>query len=162
MTKDKGDVRVREMVEADLLNVKMIDHSLVGGLRTPTWPFPFETYWQVCRPDIHLVAELEGAIAGFVVGTIVEEEHNQSITSLTHTLLDFHRHQWIGWIDVIGVHPMHQHKGIGKALIEAFHAECQRNNAVMRGVARESDESLKSFLEAMGFRKWDIATYEKH
>jgi hypothetical protein len=32
----------------------------------------------------------------------------------------------------------------------------------MRGIARESDERLKNFLVAMGFRKGDIATYEKH
>jgi ribosomal protein S18 acetylase RimI-like enzyme len=63
---------------------------------------------------------------------------------------------------MIGINPEYQHRGIGRALIEAFHAECKRNNAVMRGVARESDERLNNFLVAMGFRKWDIATYEKH
>ena len=162
MAQDKGDVKIRKMVEADLSKVKAIDDSLFGKERTPTWPFSFESYWQVYRPDIHFVAELGGEIVGFVVGNIVEEEHNHSITTLTHTLTDFNRHQWVGWIDMIGINPEYQHRGIGRALIEAFHAECKRNNAVMRGIAREGDERLNNFLLAMGFRKWDIATYEKH
>ncbi len=162
MPQDKGDVHIREMVEADVPNIRAMDGLLVGKDRMTSWPFSFETYWQVCRPDIHFVAETEGAIVGFVLGTIVEEKHEQSITTLTHTLTDFHRHQWIGWIDMIGIHPMHQHKGIGRTLVEAFHAECKRNNAIMRGTAREGDEGLNNFLVAMGFRKWDIVTYEKH
>ena len=162
MTKGKGDVHIRKMVEADLPNMMRIDRLLLDEERTPTWSFSFESYWQVCRPDIHFIAEVEGEIVGFVVGTIVEQEHNQSITTLSHTLTDFHRHQWIGWIDMIGINPSYQRGGIGRTLVEAFHAECKRNNAVMRGVAREGDERLKNFLVALGFRKWDIATYEKH
>ena len=162
MAQDKGDVQVRKMVEADLPRVKAIDDSLFGEERTPTWPFSFDSYWQVYRPDIHFVAELGGEIAGFVVGNIVEEEHKHSVTTLTHTLADFNRHRWVGWIDMIGISPEYQHRGIGRALVNAFHAECKRNNAVMRGIAREGDERLNSFLVAMGFRKWDIVTYEKH
>ncbi len=162
MTQGKGDVHIRVMVEADVPHMRAIDGLLVDKERMPSWPFSFEIYWQVCRPDIHFVAELDGEIVGFVLGTIVEEEHNQSITTLTHSLVDFHRHQWIAWIDMIGIHPSHQHKGIGRSLVDTFQEECKRNNAVMRGVARESDEGLKNFWVAMGFRKWDIATYEKH
>jgi ribosomal protein S18 acetylase RimI-like enzyme len=162
MVQDKGSVQFREMAEPDLAKVYALDRLLFGKERTPTWPFSFESYWQVYRPDIRFVAELQDEIVGFIVGNIVEEEHNQSVTSLTHTLTDFNRHQWVGWIDMIGINPAYQHRGIGRGLVEAFHAECKRKDAVMRGVARESDERLKSFLEAMGFRRWDIATYEKH
>ena len=162
MAKDEGDVQIRKMVEADLTKVDGMDRFLFGKKRTPTWPYSFKSYWQVYRPDISFVAGLEGEIVGFVVGTIVEEPHHHSVTGLIHTLDDFNRHRWVGWIDMIGVKPKYQHRGIGRALVEAFHAECKRNNAVMRGVAREDDETLNSFLAATGFRKWDIATYEKH
>ena len=162
MAQDKEDVQIRKMVEADLPKVEEIDDSLFDKERAPTWPFSFESYWRVYRPDIHFIAELEGEIVGFVVGNIVEEAHHHSVTTLTHTLEDFNPHQWVGWIDMIGIHPQYQRRGIGRALVEAFYAECKRKNAVMRGIARESDERLKNFLVAMGFRKWDIATYEKH
>ena len=162
MAKDKGNAQIREMVETDLARVYAIDQLLFGKERTPTWPFSFESYWNVYRPEIRFVAELGDEIVGFAVGNIVEEEHNQSVTSLRHTVSDFNRHRWIGWIDMIGINPAYQHRGIGRGLVDAFHAECKRRDAVMRSVARESDDRLKSFLEAMGFRKWDIATYEKH
>ncbi len=162
MAKDKGNAQIREMVETDLAKVYAIDQLLFGKERTPTWPFSFESYWNVYRPEIRFVAELGDEIVGFAVGNIVEEEHNQSVTSLRHTVSDFNRHRWIGWIDMIGINPAYQHRGIGRGLVDAFHAECKRRGAVMRSVARESDDRLKSFLEAMGFRKWDIATYEKH
>ena len=162
MAKDKGNAQIREMVETDLARVYAIDQLLFGKERTPTWPFSFESYWHVYRPEIRFVAELGDEIVGFAVGNIVEEEHNQSVTSLRHTVSDFNRHRWIGWIDMIGINPAYQHRGIGRGLVDAFHAECKRRDAVMRSVSRESDDRLKSFLEAMGFRKWDIATYEKH
>ena len=162
MAKDKGNAQIREMVETDLARVYAIDQLLFGKERTPTWPFSFESYWNVYRPEIRFVAELGDEIVGFAVGNIVEEEHNQSVTSLRHTVSDFNKHRWIGWIDMIGINPAYQHRGIGRGLVDAFHAECKRRGAVMRSVARESDDRLKSFLEAMGFRKWDIATYEKH
>ena len=162
MAKDKGNAQIREMVETDLARVYAIDQLLFGKERTPTWPFSFESYWNVYRPEIRFVAELGDEIVGFAVGNIVEEEHNQSVTSLRHTVSDFNKHRWIGWIDMIGINPAYQHRGIGRGLVDAFHEACGRKNAVMRSVARESDDRLKSFLEAMGFRKWDIATYEKH
>ena len=163
MAQDTGNIQIREMIETDLLKVINIDTEISDDERTPTWPFSFESYWQLYRPDIHLVAELEGEIVGFVVGNIVEEEHNQSLATLPRMLADFniHRHRWVGWIDMIGVTPRYQHKGIGRALVEEFLVECKRNNAVMRGFVREGDERLEKFLKAMGFRKWDFTIYEK-
>jgi len=162
MAKEKAEVKIREMAEIDLAKVYAVDRLLFGEERTPTWPFSFESYYRVYNPEIRFVAELGNEIVGFIVGNIVEEEHNQSVTSLRHTLSDFNRHRWVGWIDMLGINPKYQGKAIGRGLVDAFHAECTRKDAVMRGVARESDERLKGFLEAMGFRKWDIATYEKH
>jgi ribosomal protein S18 acetylase RimI-like enzyme len=162
MAQDKEDVQIREMVETDLGRVYAMDRLLFGNERTPTWSFSFEAYWNVYRPELRFIAELGDEIVGFIVGNIVEEHHNQAITSLTHTLSDFNRHRWVAWIDMIGINPAYQGRGIGKGLVDAFHAECKKKDAVMRGVARESDDRLKGFLEAMGFRKWDIATYEKH
>ena len=162
MAKGSGEVQIREMAETDLAKVYAMDRLLFGNERTPTWPFSFESYYHVYHPEIRFVAVIGGDIVGFVVGNIVEEEHNQSVTSLRHQLSDFNRHRWVAWIDMIGIDPSHQHKGIGRGLVDAFHAECNHKGAVVRAVARDSDDRLKSFLEAMGFRKWDIATFEKH
>lgn len=161
MVQDKSEVQIRKMVEADLPKVNAIDGLLFDKERAPTWPFSFEAYWRVYRPDLSFVAELEDEAVGFVVGNIVEEEHSQSITRVLHSTGDSSRHRWVGWIDMIGIHPGYQHRGIGRKLVAAFHEECKWNNAIMRGVARESDERLNNFLVALGFKKWDMITYEK-
>ncbi len=161
MARDKGEVKIRRMVDADLPRVNYIDRLLFGEERVPTWPFSFEAYWQIHHPGLSFVAEVEGEVAGFLVGNIVQEEHSQSINRLSHTIADFSRHRLVGWIDMLGIDPKYQHRGIGRALVEAFHEECKRNNAPMRGIAREDDEKLKSFLVSLGFRKWEITTYEK-
>ena len=156
------NAQIREMAETDLAKVYAMDQLLFGKERTPTWPFSFESYYRVYHPEIRFVAELGDEIVGFIVGNIVEEEHNQSVTSLRHTLSDFNRHRWIAWIDMLGINPAYQGKGIGRGLVDAFHEKAKSRSAVMRAVSRESDDRLMSFLEAMGFKKWDVATYEKH
>jgi len=161
MVKNHSEVEIRKMLDSDLPRVNAIDSSLFDKERVPTWPFSFEVYWRVYRPDISFVARVEGEVAGFIVGNIVEEGHGQSIMRLSHTIADFSRHRWVGWIDMIGIDPAYQHRGIGRKLVDAFHEECKRSNAVMRGIARESDERLNNFLVAMGFKKWDIVYYEK-
>ncbi len=158
---NKREVKVRRMVDADLPRVNQIDSLLFGEERVPTWPFSFETYWKIYRPKLSFVAEVEGIVAGFVVGNIVKEEHSQSIVKLIYTAERSAGRGQVGWMDMIGISPEYQHRGIGRALVEAFHEECKRNNATMRGIARESDERLKNFLVGLGFKKWDVATYEK-
>ncbi len=161
MASDKDKVQMRPMLETDLASVYAVDRLLFARERTPTWPFTFESYYLVYHPEIRFVAEIGEDIVGFIVGNVVEEEHNQSVTSLRHTMADFDRHRWIAWIDMIGIDPSHQGKGIGRGLVDAFHDECRSRNAVMRAVSRDADDRLKSFLEAMGFKRWDIVYYEK-
>ncbi|MFH1383106.1 MAG: GNAT family N-acetyltransferase [Chloroflexota bacterium] len=161
MVTNKGGIKIRRMTQADLAKVIDIDQSLSGLQRVPTWPFSFESYWAVYRPELSFVAEINGDIVGFVVGNIVQDEHSQSIFGLRHTGEPTSRHRWIGWIDMIGICPEHQHKGIGRGLIEAFNTECKRHNAVMRGLAHENDEVLKKFLSSLGFKRSDVAIYEK-
>lgn len=161
MTQDKGDVKIRRMVAGDLPKVNEIDRLLFGEERVPTWPFSFEAYWAVYRPKLSFVAELEGEIVGFLVGSIEKEERSQSLFSRLHTVGPLPRGQQIGWVDMIGIRPGCQHRGIGHSLVEAFHDECKRNNATMRSVIRENDERLKNFVVALGFKKWEMAIYEK-
>lgn len=161
MTQDKGGVKVRRMVEGDLPRVNDIDRLLFDEERVPTWPFSFEAYWRIYRPELSFVAELKGEVVGFLVGSIEKEERSQTIFSWAHRVAPPSRHQKIGWIDMIGIRPDCQHRGIGRSLVAAFHDECKRNNAMMRSIIREDDERLKNFVVALGFKKWEIATYEK-
>ncbi|MGA8849264.1 MAG: GNAT family N-acetyltransferase [Dehalococcoidia bacterium] len=157
----KGDIKVRRMVDADLPQVNAIDRLLFGKERVPTWPFSFESYWALYHPELSFVAEAGGRVVGFIAGNLVEEEHSQSILSLRRTIDRPSRHRKVGWIDMIGIDPAYQHMGIGRGLVEAFDEECKRSDAVMRGIARESDERLRNFLASIGFKRSDLVVYER-
>ena len=161
MAEKKADVKIRRMVEADLPRVNAIDRLLFGEERVPTWPFSFESYWALYHPDLRFVAEAEGRVVGFIVGTIVEEEHSQSVLSLRHTIERPSRHRKVGWIDMMGIDPGYQRMQIGRALGEAFYEECRRSAAVIRLIVRESDRRLRNFLASLDFKSSDLVIYER-
>ena len=161
MARKKGEVKIRRLSESDLPRVNEIDRSIFGEERVPTWPFSFEAYWAVYHPETSFVAEIDGEVVGFLTGVIEKEERSQSIFSGVHRIGPPSRRRQVGWIDMIGISHGCQHMGIGRALVEAFHNECKHKNATMRSIVREDDERLKNFTVALGFKKWEVATYEK-
>lgn len=161
MAADKGEVKIRRMVDTDLPRVNEIDELLFGEERVPTWPFSFQAYWDVHGPGICFVAELNGEIVGFLAGNILKEARSYSIFSLRHDIGHSDKDRQVGWIDMIGILPEHQGKAVGRKLVEAFQEECKRNNAPMRGIVMDTDEKLNKFLAALDFKKWDMVIYEK-
>ena len=161
MMQQKSEIEIRKLVEADLPAVMNIDSMVHGNERLPTWPFSFEAYWSIYRPDIRLVAVIKGEVVGFVVGTIVQDEHSQSVVNLVHSAEPTDRHRWVGWLDMIGIRPEQRNKGIGRSLMETFYRECKTRNAVTRSVAYSNDDQFQSFLGSMGFKKSNIVVYEK-
>ncbi len=161
MSEVKREIKIRALVESDLPRVNEIDLMLLGEERLPTWPFSFETYWTVHKPKIRLVAEIDGRVAGFVVGTITEVAQSQSVLNLRHTIEHPSTHRKVGWIDMIGIDPESQNMGIGRALAVAFAEECKKNDAVAKGIAKESDKKFRSFLSSIGFKSTDLVVYEK-
>ena len=161
MARNNGAVKVRRMTDADLTRVNEIDRLLFGENRVRTWPFSFETYWDIYGPGVNFVAEVGGKVVGFIAGNILAQERSQSILDLMHTIGRTSRYPKIGWIDMIGILPESQGKQIGRALVEAFHQECKSQGAPMRGTVAGGDTRLASFLEKLGFRKWETTIYEK-
>ncbi len=161
MAQDKGDIKVRRMVEGDLPRVNEIDRSLFSKGRVTTWPFSFENYWKTYHPKLSFVAELKGEVLGFLVGIIGKEERSRSMLSHTFRAGPLYRGNQVGWIDMIGIRENCWHKGIGRSLIEAFQDECKRKDARMRINVRDNDKELREFLVGCGFIKSDIATYRK-
>jgi ribosomal protein S18 acetylase RimI-like enzyme len=141
--------------------VNQIDRQLFGEERVPTWPFSFDTYWNIYGPGISFVAEVNGQTVGFLAGTIVQQERTQSIIEMMHDSGSrTNRHPKIGYIDMIGIKPEFQNKNVGRALVNAFIAESKANGAPVRAHVKESDDRLTKFLVKMGFKKEETATYE--
>lgn len=161
MARNTSEVKVRRMTPEDLTKVNQIDNLLFGDKRVPSWPFSFETYWNIYGPGVNFVAEVNGQIVGFLAGTIATQERSHSILDLMHSKSRTSRYPKIGWVDMIGILPEFQNKRVGRALVDAFYEECKRNGAAVRATVKESDTRLTSFLERMGFRRWESVTYEK-
>ena len=66
-----------------------------------------------------------------------------------------------GWIDMIGVMPVHQGLGIGRKLVEAFCEECERNEVKPNVIIREDDERLTKFWTSVGFCRGKLISFEK-
>jgi GNAT superfamily N-acetyltransferase len=116
---------------------------------------------RVYEPKIAFAAELDGELRGFIAGTIREEERSHSIVSQPYDIDASKSDNNVGWIEIMGVHVDHWGKGIGMALLNAFIDECKRQNASVRIVTRDDDENLKSFLNALKFKRDETVIYEK-
>ena len=161
MVRNTSSVKVRRMTHDDLNEVNQIDRQLFGENRVPTWPFSFDTYWNIYGPGVSFVAEINGQIVGFLAGTIVSQERSQSVIDMMHSAQRASRYPKIGYIDMIGISKQFQGKDVGRALVNAFHEESKRSGAITRAHIKESDETLSRFLSKMGFKKWETVTYEK-
>lgn len=146
MATAKEEVKIRRMTEEDLQSVKNIDRALVGPDRALSWPLEVEAHWWVYRPMLNFVAEMGGKVVGFLLGDIRGAEYGTDTS---------------GWIDMMGVTPEHQHKGIGKSLVGAFCEECQRNGVRVRIIIREDDQRLIGFWTSVGFQRGDLVSYER-
>jgi len=161
MTRSSTGVKVRRMTSEDLRAVNQIDRLLFDEKRVPTWPFSFDTYWNLYGPGVSFVAEVNDRLVGFLAGNIAPQERSHSVIDLMHTAERASRYPKVGFIDMIGILPDFQGKDVGRALVNAFYDECKLNGAPVRAHIKESDETLSRFLAKLGFRKWDTATYEK-
>ena len=146
MAKLKRAVNIRAMTDKDLEGIKAIDQALVGPERSPSWPLRVEALWWVYRPALNFVAEVDGEIVGFLLGDIRGAEYGTDIS---------------GWIDMMGVAPEHQRRGIGRSLVEAFCEECSRNEIKAMITIREDDKRLIDFWTSVGFHKGNLVSYEK-
>jgi len=138
-------VRIRRMTEADLAKVKEIDRELVGPGQELSWPLRVEAHWWVYRGMPNFVAEAGRELVGFVMGDIRGTEYGPDVC---------------GWIDMLGVAPRSQGRGIGRKLVEAFCHECDSQGVRARVVFRETDKHLAGFWSSIAFRKGNIMSYE--
>ncbi len=141
------EVKIRGMTEADLHRVREIDESLYGEGRVLSWPTDVSTEWamSVYRPVLSFVAQLGDDVVGFLLGDVRGAEYGGDTG---------------GWIDMLGVSPGHQRRGVGRRLVEAFNAECQRSGLKPNVVIRRDDERLIRFFTSLGFHEGKLISFE--
>jgi GNAT superfamily N-acetyltransferase len=161
MTTGKKQIKIRPMNESDLAAVNDVDTSITGTTRVSTWPFSFATYWGIYKPEAKVfVAEVDGYVKGFISGSIEKQTGSKSLVERPHEAGHTRGDERIGWVEMMGIRPDSWHMGIGTLLVEAFKAECKKNNARLRIIARDNDKDLSSFLQSVGFKKSPMVTWD--
>ncbi|MFX1513397.1 MAG: GNAT family N-acetyltransferase [Promethearchaeota archaeon] len=137
---------IRKMVEADIESLANIDKEISEEYRPEIWKSEMQYYLN--KPEsICLVAEIQGQVIGFMIGTI---------------------HPWLfgiekaGWIEILGVDPVHRGKGIGKKLGETLLENFKSKGVKMVHTAVDwTSGDLLEFFKTLGMNKSGLITLEK-
>ncbi len=141
------NLTVRRMRVQDAEGVLRIDEKITGS--------PHEAQWESKiidhlgrNPLGCLVAEEEGRIVGFILGDIRGWEFGIPKS---------------GWIEIVGVDPEHQGKGVARALIEKLHLYFRNHNVErVMTMVNWNDGGLVSFFRALGFSRSEFIILEQH
>ncbi len=131
------------MIPNDLESIVNIDTKVLGEARKDYWHGKIIRDAHSRPPDASLVAEIDGMVAGFILGEISGWE--------------FKVPNNIGWIDTIGIDPDYQNRGVAKVLSIALVNNLKRNGVdTIYTLVNWNDWDLLQFFHAMGFSRGDM------
>ena len=142
----RENIMIRKMVPEDVVQILEVDRKLVGKERSPSWPQKVTRYLEMYYPPLCYVAQSDGKVVGFILGDIRGWEYAVAPS---------------GWIDIMGVAPEFQGRGIGKKLVQAFASECQERKMKTHIMVRESDARLQKFFYEADFHRGGLIEFEK-
>jgi len=134
------------MTKDDLAQIIEIDKKITGRERTSTWPQKVSSHFETYDLALCFVAEVEGRVRGFILGNIRGAEYGLPLG---------------GWIDIMGIDPEYQGRGIGRMLADAFTEECRFRGIKARVMTRASDERLQKFMLRLGFKRGELINFDK-
>ena len=124
------------MMEGDIEGVLAIDRKITGKSRAFTYVSSPNNYISG-ELAMSVVAEAEGRIVGFLLGTMVESSYKGADIALAQS---------------IGVDPAYFHQRIGTRLMQGF-IECCKKHGIdsVHAMVRSQDGKMISFLRSMDF-----------
>ena len=137
----KSRVKIREMRVEDLEGVLDIERETKEDSRAATYePVPDSCIGG--EMDASVVAEAGNKIVGFVLGRVVG-----SPTELRS----------VAWIELIGILPEYQRKGIGGKMVEAWKERCRKKGITkVHVMVNWRDWWMLSFFESLGFLRGEL------
>jgi len=140
-------IRIRALDELDISDIVTIDEKIGGRYRPEVWERRIGYYLRRA-PEASLVAEVDGKVAGFMLGEVRSGE--------------FGLEEPTGWIEVLGVDPEHQGKALGRRMAEAMleHFRSQGAHSV-RTLVDEEREDLRNFFSSLGFEPSALRPFAK-
>jgi ribosomal protein S18 acetylase RimI-like enzyme len=147
MIETGSEVRIRPLDELDISEIVAIDEKIGGRYRPEVWERRIGYYLRR-DPEASVVAEVDGKVAGFMLGEVRSGE--------------FGLEEPTGWIEVLGVDPAHRSKAIGRRLAEAMleHFRSQGAHSV-RTLVDEEREDLCRFFGSLGFEPSGLRPFVK-
>ncbi|MBN1255224.1 MAG: GNAT family N-acetyltransferase [Deltaproteobacteria bacterium] len=139
-------VKIRALAYGDLDAIVEIDKAILGKERPEYWSMKIELS-ENRSPMASLVAELNGKVVGFIMGDASGWEYGVPDT--------------VGWIDIVGVHPQYQRKGIARILFKEMVANLKKVgvDTIYTLVTWKEFDRLY-FFDKMGFQKGDMLQLE--
>jgi predicted N-acetyltransferase YhbS len=141
-----GPVNIRALAYGDLDAIVEIDKALFGKERPEYWSMKIEIS-ENRSPMASLVAELDGKVVGFIFGDASGWEYGVPDT--------------VGWIDIIGVHPKYQKKGIARILFKEMVDNLKKVGVdTIYTFVNWKEYDRLHFFDKMGFQKGDMIQLE--
>ncbi|MBM4249425.1 MAG: GNAT family N-acetyltransferase [Euryarchaeota archaeon] len=131
-----GEIRVRRMRPGDVAAAAGINRAITRRRASARWTAMVRMLIQH-GPGECLVAEEGGRVVGYILGEMKEFAFGAERS---------------GWIEVLGVHPRHMGRGVGKLLGQRLLSTFRRKGAtrVFTAVGWDSGDLL-AFFRSVGF-----------
>lgn len=148
MTQTAAGIRIRPLDELDITAIVAIDEAISGRYRPEVWERRIGYYLRRA-PEASLVAEVDGKVAGFMLGEVRSGE--------------FGLDEPTGWIEVLGVDPGQQGKALGRKMAEGMlnHFRSQGAHKV-RTLVDEEREDILRFFTSLGFESAGLRPFVKN
>ena len=143
-------IRVRPMEPEDISSVLEIDHKLSGQLRAITYNDPTN---EVLGGEMNFsfIAEVGDKCAGFILAGKLARTAKTGDPFIQTVL-----------IQILGVDPAYQRRGVATELVNALVKTCQNENLEMvRIMVRERDNQLHGFFERIDFHRGELIEYTR-
>ena len=141
-------VRIRSLVMTDIPAIERIEKAITKSPRTGSLGRHVRDHLQHGDPKACLVAEIDDAFAGFVVGDVRPWEFGEV--------------RDVGWIKVVGVDPAFQGQGVGKALGEALLKYFKEKGVErVRTLVEWHAGDMIAYFKSIGFERSDLIPLER-
>jgi ribosomal protein S18 acetylase RimI-like enzyme len=147
MTESETPARVRQLEDTDIGGITALDEKIGGEYRPEIWERRIGYYLRR-DPEALLVAEVDGRLAGFMLGEVRSGE--------------FGLEEPTGWIEVMGVDPDLRGQAIGRRLAERMlnHFQSQGASSV-RTLVDETMTEIVGFFDSLGFEPAPLRSFVK-
>ena len=140
------NLKIRTLKKDDIEAIVRIDEKVLGENRKDYWEKKLALINDQ-SPNVSLIAEVDGKVAGFILGDISGWEFGVPET--------------IGWIDTIGIDPVYQKRGLATALANELIKHLKAIGVRMiYTLVKWDDWDLLQFFHAMGFTRGDMINLE--